>query len=101
MQKTLDENLGDNWIVLDHHQIPDEEMDNPNVINAWKYGIDGGVEICAGGMAYLAAMALDEKNSDLSAIAVVSALGDRQDQGERKSFTGKILRLQKLQKNKD
>ena len=87
--KNLNENLGDNWVVLDHHQIPDEELDNQNVINAWKYGIDGGVEICAGGMAYLASMALDEKNSDLSAIAVVSALGDRQDQGERKSFTGK------------
>ncbi|MGB0855676.1 MAG: DHHA1 domain-containing protein [Nitrosopumilus sp.] len=86
--KNLDETLNDNWIVLDHHQIPEEELDNQNVINAWRYGIDGGVEICAGGMAYVASMALDEKNSDLSAIAVVSALGDRQDQGERKSFTG-------------
>jgi len=44
-------------------------------------------------MAYLASMALDEKNSDLSAIAVVSALGDRQDQGERKSFTGKNFEI--------
>jgi len=91
--KNLDETLGDNWIVLDHHQIPEEELDNQNVLNAWKYGIDGGVEICAGGMAYLASMALDEKNSDLSAIAVVSALGDRQDQGERKSFTGKNFEI--------
>ncbi|TRZ69991.1 MAG: DHH family phosphoesterase [Nitrosopumilaceae archaeon] len=85
----LDESLGENWIVLDHHQISEKEQDNQKVINAWKYGIDGGTEICAGGMAYLAAMALDDKNSDLSAIAVVSALGDRQDQGERKSFIGK------------
>jgi len=85
----LDESLGENWIVLDHHQIPEKEHGNQKVINAWKYGIDGGTEICAGGMAYLAAMALDDKNSDLSAIAVVSALGDRQDQGERKSFIGK------------
>ncbi len=91
--KELNEVLGENWIVLDHHQISDEEMDNQNVINAWKYGIDGGAEICAGGMAYLASMALDEKNSDLSAIAVVSALGDRQDQGERKSFTGKNFEI--------
>ncbi len=91
--KNLNETLGDNWIVLDHHQILEEELDNQNVINAWKYGIDGGVEICAGGMAYLASMALDEKNSDLSAIAVVSALGDRQDQGERKSFTGKNFEI--------
>lgn len=85
----LDESLGENWVVLDHHQISEKEHDNQKVINAWKYGIDGGTEICAGGMAYLAAMALDDKNSDLSAIAVVSALGDRQDQGERKSFIGK------------
>ncbi|MBI5859964.1 MAG: DHH family phosphoesterase [Nitrosarchaeum sp.] len=85
----LDASLGENWIVLDHHQISEKEYDNQKVINAWKYGIDGGTEICAGGMAYLAAMALDDKNLDLSAIAVVSALGDRQDQGERKSFIGK------------
>ncbi len=64
----LDQSLGENWIVLDHHQIPEQEYDNKKVINAWKYGIDGGSEICAGGMAYLAAMALDDKNSDLSAI---------------------------------
>jgi len=95
---TLDETLGDNWIVLDHHQIPEEEKDNQNVINSWKYGMDGGVEICAGGMAYLASMVLDEKNSDLSAIAVVSALGDRQDQGERKSFTGKNFEIANVAK---
>jgi RecJ-like exonuclease len=91
--KDLNQTLGDDWIILDHHQISEEEKDNQNVINAWKYGMDGGSEICAGGMAYLAAMALDEKNSDLSEIAVVSALGDRQDQGDRKSFTGKNFEI--------
>ncbi|NIR86841.1 DHH family phosphoesterase, partial [Candidatus Bathyarchaeota archaeon] len=40
--KELKEELDDNWIVLDHHQISEEEQENPNVINAWKYGIDGG-----------------------------------------------------------
>ena len=89
----LDKTLGDNWIVLDHHQILDEDKDNQNVINSWKYGIDGGQEICAGGMAYLASMSLDERNSDLSSIAVVSALGDRQDQGERKSLKGKNFEI--------
>ncbi|MFB5607628.1 MAG: DHHA1 domain-containing protein, partial [Candidatus Nitrosomaritimum yanchengensis] len=89
----LDQSLGEDWIVLDHHQISDSEMDNPRTINAWKKGIDGGTEICAGGMAYLAAMSLDDRNSDLSAVAVVAALGDRQDQGERKSFTGKNFEI--------
>ncbi len=89
----LDQSLGEDWIVLDHHQISEKEHDNPRVINAWKYGMDGGTEICAGGMAFLAAMSLDDKNSDLSAVAVVAALGDRQDQGERKSFTGRNFEI--------
>ena len=91
--KDFDDILGENWFVLDHHEISDEEKENHRVINAWKFGIDGGVEICAGGMAYLAAKSLDEKNVDLSGIAVVSALGDRQDQGEKKSFTGKNFEI--------
>ncbi len=91
--KELDEKLSDNWFILDHHQIPQEEFDNDRVINAWKYGIDGGEEICAGGMAYQAAKTLDGKNSDLAWIAVVSALGDRQDRGEKKSFTGINLEI--------
>lgn len=85
----LDEKLGEDWYVLDHHEISDGDADNPRVINAWKYGIDGGAEICAGGMAYLASVSLDERNADLSAVAVVSALGDRQDQGPKKAFVGK------------
>ena len=87
--KQFDETLGQNWFVLDHHEIPKEEHENPRVINAWKFGIDGGQEICAGGMAYLAAKTLDKRNIDLARIAVVSALGDRQDKGEKKSFVGK------------
>jgi RecJ-like exonuclease len=86
--KQLDDALGENWFVLDHHEISQEEHENPRVINAWKFGINGGMEICAGGMAYLAAKSLSRQNVDLAPIAVVSALGDRQDQGEKKSFIG-------------
>jgi len=94
----LDNSLGENWIGLDHHQISEDEYDNPRVINAWKYDFDGGTEISAGGMAFFASMALNEKNSDLSAVAVVAALGDRQDQGERKSFTGKNFEISNIAK---
>jgi len=97
--KDIDDKLGEEWFVLDHHQIPQEEFDNPRVINAWKYDIDGGTEISAGGMSYLAAKTLDQKNMDLAPIAVVSALGDRQDQGEKKSFTGKNLEIVNDAKN--
>jgi RecJ-like exonuclease len=96
--KDLDEILAENWVVLDHHEISEDEHENERMINAWKFGIDGGKEICAGGMAYLAANSLDDKNVDLSPIAVVSALGDRQDQGEKKSFTGKNFEIAKTAK---
>lgn len=83
--------LDNRWVVIDHHQIPEEEMsrdDNNQILNAWKYGIDGGKEISAGGMAYMLATTLDRKNKDLSPIAIVSALADRQDQGDKKSLFG-------------
>ena len=89
MAGELDARLGGDWVVLDHHQIPEEEMDNERVINAWRFGIDGGSEVCGGGMSYLAAEAADPRNADLSATAVVAALGDRQDSGERCAMTGR------------
>ena len=57
----LDEKLSDNWLMLDHHEISENEKDNERMINAWKFGMDGGVEICAGGMAYLASKALNNE----------------------------------------
>lgn len=87
----LRKTFGDKWLIIDHHQIPEEEIltdDDGQILNAWKYGIDGGTQIPAGGMAYMVASTLDRKNRDLSCIAVVSAVGDRQDQGDKKSFVG-------------
>lgn len=96
--KDLDSALSDDWIVVDHHQIPQEEFDNERVINAWKYDVDGGKDVSAGGMAYLVSKALHKENTDLAWIAVVAALGDRQDQGEKKSFTGINLEIASIAK---
>ena len=87
----LRKNLDDKWAIIDHHEISEEEVltdDRGQILNPWKYGIDGGREVSAGGMAYLVASALDLKNRDLSAMAVVSAIADRQDQGDKRSFSG-------------
>ena len=83
--------LDNKWLIIDHHQIPEEEITgsyNDYILNAWKYDIDGGKEISAGGMTYILASTLDRTNRDLSSNAIVSALADRQDQGEKKSLTG-------------
>jgi single-stranded-DNA-specific exonuclease len=96
--KDIDNALGEDWIIVDHHQIPQEEFDNQKVINAWKYDVDGGKDVSAGGMAFLVSKALHQENTDLAWIAVVAALGDRQDQGEKKSFTGLNLEIAAIAK---
>jgi RecJ-like exonuclease len=76
------------YLVLDHHQIPAKDAENPLVVNAWGYGYDGGKEACSSAMAYFFASALDSTNDDLSPLAVVGALADRQDAGPGRSLTG-------------
>src|SRR5918997_484897 len=86
--------IGDKWLIIDHHQVPELEIskerqhEDDQILNPWDYGIDGGREVSAGGMAYMVDTTLDSKNRDLSAMAIVSALADRQDQADKKSFVG-------------
>jgi single-stranded-DNA-specific exonuclease len=84
--------LDNKWVIIDHHEITEREIltedEGSQILNPWKFGIDGGREVSTGGMAYMVASVLDSKNRDLSAIAVVSAVADRQDQGDKRSFFG-------------
>ncbi|MDG7010521.1 MAG: DHH family phosphoesterase [Nitrososphaerota archaeon] len=80
--------LGGKYIVIDHHEIAEGDRDNRSVVNAWAFGYDGGREACSSTMAYFFAVALDPSNSDLSLLAVVGALADRQDSGPGRSLTG-------------
>lgn len=84
----LEKALGERFLVVDHHQLPPEYYGHPNVINAWAFGYDGGTESSSSTMAYMLALAIDEENEDLSAGAVIGALGDRQDRGPGRSLTG-------------
>jgi single-stranded-DNA-specific exonuclease len=84
----LEKAFGENFLVVDHHQLPPEDAARPNVLNAWGFGYDGGTEACSSTMAYMLAIAIDEKNKDLSSLAIIGALGDRQDSGEGRSLVG-------------
>ena len=92
MVNEFNQTLDNRWAIIDHHKIPEQEISiddgNNQILNAWKYGIDGDKEISAGGIAYMVAITLDRKNKNLSPIAIVSALADRQDQGDKKSLFG-------------
>lgn len=76
------------YLIVDHHQVSEVDIGNPSMVNAWAYGFDGGKEACSSSMAYFFAVALDSTNDDLSPLAVVGALADRQDAGPGRSLTG-------------
>jgi single-stranded-DNA-specific exonuclease len=76
------------FLVIDHHQLAEDDMRKSSVVNAWNYGYNGGKEACSSSMAYFFAASLDPSNSDLSPLAVVGALADRQDSGKGRSLTG-------------
>lgn len=84
----LGAHLDGRYLVIDHHQLSDEDMRNPAVINAWAYGFDGGKEACSSSMAYFFAKSADSSNGDLSPLAVVGAVADRQDVGPGRSLIG-------------
>ncbi|WXG45516.1 MAG: DHH family phosphoesterase [Candidatus Atabeyarchaeum deiterrae] len=73
--------------IFDHH--PPKALGSPLFVhvNPHFYGIDGANEISAAGIAYLVANAMSPSNGDLSALAVVGAIGDQQDKGEQRSVT--------------
>ncbi|MEE9594518.1 MAG: DHH family phosphoesterase, partial [Candidatus Hydrothermarchaeales archaeon] len=87
----IEENCDTTALVLDHHQ----PKDVPGAImhvNPHHYGIDGSKEVSGAGMAYLFAREFDEKNVDLSALAIIGAVGDIQEQdGKFVGLNKKIL----------
>jgi len=78
--------------ILDHHQPIKVDNEIPKLkfhINPLLFGIDGGKEISGAGVTFFFAEALNKKNSDLSSLAIVGALGDMQD------FHGSLIGLNK------
>ncbi|MCD6474001.1 MAG: DHH family phosphoesterase [Thermoplasmata archaeon] len=71
--------LKSNIIILDHHLSYDEPPKNVMYINARLYGIDGSKEACGATVSYFFAKAIDENNVDLSQLAMVGAIGDKQN----------------------
>jgi single-stranded-DNA-specific exonuclease len=83
--------FGENWVVIDHGEYVDDNTNrdyDSQIISAYKYGLDGQREISTGGLCYTLSTMIDKRNQDLSALAVVAALGDRQDSGDKKALLG-------------
>ncbi len=71
---------GHDVIIADHHD-PTKTEGWPELVhfNAHHHGLDGMTEISGAGMAYLIARELSGDGHDLSALAVVGAIGDIQN----------------------
>ncbi|OUJ18632.1 Single-stranded DNA-specific exonuclease RecJ [Methanonatronarchaeum thermophilum] len=65
-------------LVVDHH--PPEYKDGVSHLhlNPHHHGVDGASEVSAAGLSYLIAREINNKNKDLSCIALAGAIGDRQ-----------------------
>jgi single-stranded-DNA-specific exonuclease len=74
-------------IVLDHHP-PVGTEDGIFQLNPHAFEINGSYDISGAGVSYFVAKAMDEENRNLSALAVIGAIGDRQDKGDRGSLIG-------------
>jgi len=84
----LEASLDGRFLIIDHHQLAAPDLAKASVLNVWQYGYDGGREACSSTMAYFFASTMDKGNSDLSYLAVVGAVADRQDAGQGRSLTG-------------
>ena len=65
-------------IITDHHECP-PDSDALFHLNPHLFGRDGSYELSGAGATYFVSRALSKKNKDLSALAVVGAVGDLQD----------------------
>ena len=88
-----------NCVITDHHE-PQGEAGPPRVedrgnilsyansgileMNPHRYGIDGAKEISGSGTTYLVAREMEERNKDLSKLAVIGAVGDLQASDKNK-----------------
>ena len=67
-------------IILDHHRVEEIETEGENIIeiSARSFSLDGTNGCCGSTLAFLFALALDERNSDLFPLALTGMIGDRQ-----------------------
>ena len=76
-------------LILDHHQtVGNAENENFTHVNPHLHGLNGATDVSGAGVTYFAAKAISEENVDLSAVALVGALGDMQDKYEQRKLGG-------------
>jgi len=82
---------GNDVIIIDHHEVSGTSRENEKLIelNPHLFNLNGSYEISSAGLSFLVAeKIIPESSLNLSVLAIVGAIGDRQDRGEMRSLTG-------------
>lgn len=86
------ENMSAKSIIIDHHQLVKKETaEHVFQINANQCGINGNYEASGASLSYLVAKYIDERNIDLSPLALVGITGDKQYIGGIRGFNKTVL----------
>lgn len=76
-------------LILDHHQVAaNAATEGLKHVNPRLYGISGENELSASGVAYFVAKNMDARNTDLSPVGILGALGDLQDRNSERRLRG-------------
>ncbi|HUU77835.1 MAG TPA: DHH family phosphoesterase [candidate division Zixibacteria bacterium] len=76
-----------NIVILDHHPVlTPPESESIILVNPFDFNYDGANQISGAGITYFFAKEMNKKNIDSACYAVVGALADRQDKGEKNSL---------------
>ena len=86
MEETPDRNI----LIFDHHLVGGPSDLPPRIayVSPIAFDLDGELGISGAGTVYCMARLLDPLNRDCSVLALIGAVGDRQDQGPDNSFLG-------------
>ncbi|MBN1323195.1 MAG: DHH family phosphoesterase [Methanotrichaceae archaeon] len=74
--------LGIPAVIADHHALSQSKAEVLAHINPHLVGADGATDLSGSGTSFLLAREISRANEDLSALAVVGAVGDLQDMAE-------------------
>ena len=88
LDQLTNHHLAKQILIMDHHPPSGTIPKNVIQLNPHEFGIDGARMISASGVCYLVSRQLTSTNRDLSALAIVGALGDMQDKNEKRSLQG-------------
>jgi len=79
-------------IIIDHHQpLKKNTKDSVLQINCNHFGINGNYEACGATLSYCFAKELSKENTDLSALAIIGATGDKQYIGGFRGLNKEIV----------